>query len=150
LALRVVEYIPLAERTQQQDFLGRPRVRDFSHRLPYAFLKVECIDARPAVWKQPFALFPVYHRDDFVGVDEAMAIVTDDFEVLVGHRPIKFPWWWPMQRAMPTMVVQIVPKDREQREGEDVREFLTRIYPIWVYEPLVSKFQGRWDYLERE
>ena len=148
LGLRVVAYLPLAARGEGKDMLGRPIVKDLSGRLPYAFLAVECLDLRPAVWKSELAMFPIYHREDFRAVDEGMAQATDELEVIVGHRPIKFPWYVPFKRGMPTMVVSVVLKDRERRDGEDARDYLLRTFPVWMYEPLASRFQGRWLYEE--
>ena len=148
LALRVVEYIPLAERKPGADLLGRAHVADFSGRMPYAVLEVECADRKPTVWTCERALFPVNHREDFRAVDHAMSIVTSGTEVLVGYRPIKFPWYVPFKRGMPTMVVHVTPRDQEKREGEPWLYHVRRTFPVWTYEPLVTRFGGRWLYVE--
>jgi len=148
LALRVVEYLPLAERRPGADLLGRAHVRDFSGRMPYAVLEVACIDTRPGAWASEHAMFPVYHREDFRAVDHAMSIVTGDTEVLVGYRPIRFPWYVPFKRGMPTMVVHVSPKDQERRDGEPYVDYMKRTFPVWTYEPLVTRFGGRWLYIE--
>jgi hypothetical protein len=151
LSLEVVGYLPLAEGQAGTDLMGRRQVKDFSHRLPYALLEVECnLDPRPAQWRTDRAIFPVFHRLDFGGVEEAMRIAGDSQMVVVIHRPIKFPWYWPMKRAMPTMIVLVMPKDQsERREGEVIQDWAKRTFPVWTYEPLVSRFQGRWIYQDQ-
>ena len=148
LGLRVVKYAAFAAQGEGMDLLGRTIVKHAFRPLPYAVLEVECIDRKPAAWKSKRAIFPIYHRDDFRAVDEAMALASDELEVVVGYRPIKFPWYWPMKRAMPKMVVWVRTKDQERRDGESAQEYLHRTHPVWTYEPLVSRFQGRWLYEE--
>jgi hypothetical protein len=77
-----------------------------------------------------------------------MTLVTDDLDVMVGHRPIRFPWYVPFKRAQPTMEVMVIPKDQARRDGENSRDYLVRTAALWSYQPLYERFQGRWDYLE--
>lgn len=146
LALRVCEYVPLAKSRDGTDPMGRRHVKALGGH-PYAFLEVESTEQRPAPWGAGTALFPVAHREDFRAVETAMSIVDDAHDVIVCHKPIRFPWYMPMKGSMPTMVVYVMLKDQERREGETARDYLVRIFPLWTYEPLVERFQGRWTYV---
>ncbi len=115
--------------------------------MAWAFVEVEPgLDARPASWNAPTALFPVRHGHDFRAIDQAMQQKSLAMEVYVFHQPIKFPWYWVTRNNMPTMVVWLCRAEFQERCANGgagaVRDDI-----VWKYEPLVDRFKGRWEYL---